>query len=166
MKTCRRAYALIEIMVMIAAVTLLMALSVHPIRAALFEIPRMDRNYQGWIRTMDMLEALRRDVETASAIRFTVQSDPNSYTLSLETEPGQVDYEFTDERVIRRFTGAGSTMHEAVEWDLPDNGLRVNAWESGSGIYAVEIATWIQHRASGRVRRNFKQTHVFFRKAP
>jgi hypothetical protein len=160
MKMRRRAYALIEILTMIAAIVLLMALSAQPAQTALAEIPRMDRNYQAWIQTTDMLETLREDVENASAVRLAEHSDPNSYFLMLETSAGPVEYTLADGQAGRTHDGRTST-----EWELPGSRLRVAAWSGNSGTYAVEVTTWVEQRSGSRVSKNFKQTHVFFRKA-
>jgi type II secretory pathway component PulJ len=161
MKSRRRGYALIEILGMIAAMVLLMALSAEPARVALAEIPQMDRHYQAWIRMTDMLETLRRDVETASAIRLSEPADPNSYSLSLETPAGTVDYRLGSGLVIRQQAGPST---DATEWTLPAGRVKLNTWSGEAGTYAVEVATWVEQQAGGRTRKHYEQTHVFFRR--
>ena len=68
MKTKHRAYALTEMLVIIAAIVVLMALSARPLRTLISEIPRSARACQSFNTTSSFLKQLKKDVEISTRI--------------------------------------------------------------------------------------------------
>lgn len=165
MRTCRRAYALIEMLGIITAFALIMALSAAPMRTLLSEIPKADKNYQVWIQTMQMLGELRHDVEHAAEIKLSeMDSDAGGHLLLLKTPSGLVQYTIMDEHVIRELSTEDEVEQVLTEWKLPRNKISMELWSERERPLAVEVTTWTQDRAA-KPKRNFLQTYVFFRAA-
>lgn len=159
MKRKRPAYTLLEMLAIIAAIVILMALSARHIRILAADVPRSNRDYQVWIQTQDMLRQLKQDVEQAVGMTV-VEGDVTNGGKHLHLQQTQelVVYLLTDGRVVRE---AGSSLNE---WDLPYVNIRWEAWDRGEAPYAVEITTWTERTVLNKTRRKYDQSFVYFQK--
>jgi hypothetical protein len=150
-----------EMLAVIAALAVLMALSVRPMRMLVADIPRSHRDVQTLTRTMNMLEHLKKDVERSAGM-LVVEMDPriSGNLLYLEQDGGLVSYSLTDNTVIRQ-SGVPNDQPENT-WDLPHVHLEWAVWKNDEIPYALEITTWSERVVLNRTRQNFKQTHVYF----
>lgn len=155
----KKGYALLEIIAILSAFAILMALSVQPMKTFLSEIPKADKQYQTWMKTMNMLSQIRNDIEHATTIRMDVSADEAGRILSLEGPAGAVNYRVRDEWVVREQL----PPENAEEWKLPDCRIVLDVWPTESNPAGVVVKTWDQTQAPIG-RRNFEQTYVFFRK--
>lgn len=157
MNTKHRAYALTEMLVIIVILIVLVSLSVRPLRTMVSEIPRSARICQTLNGTTKALDQLRNDVERASRIASLTDG-----VLTLEHPDGPIRYSLADGQITRR-PGLQRSGAEYT-WHLPDVRIETNLWNRNNQPYAVELTTWNQQTALGRVQASFKQTTVFFQK--
>lgn len=158
MKRVRSAYTLLEMLAIIAAIVVLMALSARHIRILAADLPRSNRDYQVWIQTQDMLRLLKQDVEQAVGMTVVEGDVTDGKELHLQQPQALVVYLLTDGRVVRK---AGSSLNE---WELPYVNIRWSAWSRGETPYAVEITTWTERTVLNKTRRKYDQSFVYFQK--
>ena len=155
MTTKHRAYALTEMLVIIAALVLLMALSVKPFRLMITEIPRSGKIYQTQNTTTKVMKQLKEDTEKSRRI-----VDLQDNLLTLEHQDGRIRYTFSDGQISRQVSGNDSES----TWTLPHVKMNTLLWENDDGPYAVEITTWNQQTGTGRQQIRLKQSFVYFQK--
>lgn len=156
----RNAYTLLELLAIIAAVVVLMALSVKPMRTLVSDIPRAHRDFQTWIKTQGMLTQLKNDVEQSTHIK-TVDIDPRiSEPLLYLQQPEQlVIYSLTASDVFRQ------TETSETNWELPHVNINWHVWEDGGTPNAIEITTWTERIILNKSRKRFEQSFVYFQKS-
>lgn len=157
MNTKHCGYALTEMLVIIAVIVVLMALSVRPLHTLLSEIPRSAGDCQSLNNTTSALKQIKQDIERSTQI---IGLDNGS--LILEQPEGAVTYTLTAGHITRR-----PGLHEkeaAYVWQLPDIIIEADLWEQDSKPYAVELITFNQQEVLGRRQKHFKQSTVFFQK--
>ena len=162
-KSKQTAFALLEMLAVIAALVVLMALTVKPMRTLLADMPRSHRDFQVWTQTLDMLEQLQSDVEQSSRM-LVFEMDPriSHDLLYLESADGLISYSLVDGKVTRQSTIPG---HESSNvWELPHVKLNWQFWQKSNVPYALEITTWSHRSILNRPEQKFKQTHVYFQK--
>ncbi len=157
----RQAYTLMEILAIIMAMVVIIALSAKPMRALVSDIPRSGRDHEVWIKTTNMLEQLKADVEQSTRIRM-FQMDPriSENLLYLEQPDGLISYAITNNQVIRQ-SGILADHREDV-WELPHVHIQWSLWENNKMPYALEITTWTQRIVLGQTQKKFNQSYVYF----
>lgn len=158
MNTKRRAYSLIEMLVIIAALAVLMALSVRPTRILISEIPRSARTCQTLNTTQKALAQLKKDIERSGRI-VTLHDN----ILTLENNDGTITtYHLTDGTITRQ-PGLNPQDAEYI-WQLPNVRITAELWSQNNRPYAVELTTWSQQTVLDQEQKRFKQSMVFFQK--
>ena len=157
MKHRRGAYTLMEMLAVIAALVVLMALSVKPIRTLVSDIPRANRDFQTWTQTQDMLKQLRKDVEQSEYIKIT-EMDPriSDKLIHLQLSDGLVSYTLNNGKVLRQ------TDSSQNSWQLPHVKINWQVWENDDRPYALEITTWCERKVLDNMRKKFEQSSVYF----
>ena len=157
MKRTRRGYTLLEMLAIITAITILMALSAKHIRILASEIPRSNRDHQVWLQTGNMLKQLKQDVEQSTRIT-AVDAGTEGKQLHLQQAPEQIVYSLTD-GAVRRQVGDSTN-----QWHLPYVNIRWQIWERDNAAYAVEISTWTERVVFANTRKKYDQSCVYFQK--
>ena len=157
MNTKHRAYALTEMLMIIAVLAVVMTLIVRPFRTMISEIPRSARVCQTLDGTTKALEQLKKDIEQSTEI-----TQPNDATLTLKHDDGPVSYTFSDGQITRR--PAMNDSDTEYTWQFPYLKTEANLWSKNDQPYAIELTTWNQQKTLGREQIHFKQTTVFFKK--
>jgi len=155
MSTKYRAYALTEMLIIIATLVVVIALSIRPFRMIIAEIPRSNKTYQVWNTTTKAMKQLKADVEKSRRI-----VDMQAHLLTLEHQNGQIKYTFSEGQISRQISGSDS---ESI-WTLPHVKVNTQLWENNDTPYAVEITTWNQQTVTGRQQIRLKQSFVYFQK--
>ena len=157
MKCIRSAYTLIEMLAVIAALVVLMALSVKPMRTLVSDIPRANRDFQTWGQTQDMLKQLRKDVKQSEQIKIT-EMDPrvSGKLIHFQKSDGLVSYTLNDGKVLRQ-TDSSQNI-----WELPHVKINWQVWENDDRPYALEITTWCERTILNNTRKKYKQSSVYF----
>ncbi len=163
LKSKRTAFALLEMLAVIAALVVLMSLTVKPMRTLLADMPRSHRDFQVWTQTTDMLDQLRLDVEQSGRM-LVFEMDPriSHDLLYLESADGLVSYSLTDGKVTRQSNIPGQVSSDV--WELPHVEMNWQFWQKDNGPYALEITTWSQRTVFDKPKQKFKQSHVYFQK--
>lgn len=157
MNSKRRAYALTEMLVIIASLAVLIALSVKPLRAIISEIPHSARACQSFNITQKALTQLKKDIEQSTQI-VSLQND----ILTLEHDKATVIYILTDGKIMRR--PGVNPQDDEYTWQLPNVRVTADLWSQNNIPYALELMTWNNHSESGKKQKQFKQSLVFFQK--
>ena len=160
-KQCR-GFALMEMLAIMAALVVVMVLMVKPMRMMLAEVPQSHRDFQTWMRTIEMLEQLKDDVERSQGMRiFEVDPRISEKLLYLEQADGLVSYCLADGKVTRQSTVAGDDAsaielpHVKIHWQfLTQNGQPI----------ALEITTWGERTVLGHPKKEFEQSYLYFQK--
>ncbi|RKY04925.1 MAG: hypothetical protein DRP56_09495 [Planctomycetota bacterium] len=155
MTTKHRAYALTEMLIIIAALVVVMALSAKPLRMMMTEIPRSGRIYQTQTTTTKVMKQLKDDIEKSRRI-----VDLQNGLLTLDHQNGRITYTISDGHISRRASGDDL---ETV-WTLPNVKINTQLWENNDTPYAVEITTQNQQTGTGRQQVRLKQSFVYFQK--
>ena len=155
MTTKHHGYALTEMLVIIAALVVLMALSARPLRMMMTEIPRSGKIYQTQNTTTKVMKQLKDDIEKSRRI-----VDLQDNLLTLEHQDGRIRYTFSDGQISRRAFGNDSES----TWILPHVKVNTQLWKNNDTPYAVEITTWNQQTGTGRRQIRLKQSFVYFQK--
>lgn len=163
MKIKRPAFTIIEILGVTAALVVLMALTVKPMRTMMADVPRSCRDFQTWTQTINMLDQLKTDVERSKRM-LVFEMDPriSHNLLYLECDDGLVSYALADGKVTRQSGVPGDSPQDA--WDLSHVNMNWQFWKQNGWPYALEITTWSQRTILDRNQQKFKQTHVYFQK--
>ncbi len=155
----RRAYTLMEILAVIAAIVIIMALSARLFRSLAADVARANRDFQVWVQAQSMFEALKDDVESAVSMDLKrTESASEQAELVLRLPEEQVIYTPGDGKVLR------ATERSQLEWQLPGLKIQWNPRRDNDTIYAIEITTWMQRTLSGRLQKKYEQSFVYFLK--
>lgn len=154
----RSAYTLLEMMAIIAAIVVIMALSVKPVRTLVADVPRANRDFQTWLQTQDMLTQLRRDIQQSTRMEpaAIVSDNYNSSLLRLQQPEKLVSYSFSDDKVLRRTNGVSD------HWDLPHVHIKWDFLEHNETPYALEITTWTERTVFQKTQKKNEQSYVYF----
>ncbi len=155
MTTKHRAYALTEMLIIIAALVLLMALSVKPFRMMMTEIPRSAKIYQTQNTTTKVMKQLKDDIEKSRRI-----VDLQDNLLTLEHQDGRIRYTFSNGQISRQT----ADNNPESTWILPHVKVDTQLWKNNDTPYAVQITTWNQQTVLGRQQIRLKQSFVYFQK--
>ncbi len=157
----QRAYTLLEMLAIIMAIVVLMALSVRPMRAVICDIPRSMNDFQAWEQIGNILDQLQTDVKRSARMRvFPMDSRISGNLLYLEQTDGLVSYTLTNNQVVRQSDRPGDREQDI--WELPHVQIQWSLWENNDISYALEITTWSQREILGQTQEKFKQSYVFF----
>ena len=164
MKKKHRAFSLLEMLTIVAALVVMMALLAKPMRTMIADMPRGFRDYQTWAQTLDMLDTLQQDIEQSQQM-LVFEMDPriSNSLLYLESQEGLISYTLTDGKVTRQANLSG--QDSSLVWDLPHVKINWQFWQHSQHPYAIEITTWSQRTVLGHSQEQFKQTHVYFQKS-
>ena len=155
MITKHRAYALTEMLIIIATLVVVMALSVRPFRMMTTEIPRSGKIYQTQNTTTKVMKQLKDDIEKSRRI-----VDLDGELLTLEHQNSRITYTFSDGQISRQASGNNSES----TWTLPHVKVNTQLWKNNDTPYAVEITTWNQQIVTGKQQIRLKQSFVYFQK--
>ena len=155
MTTKHRAYALTEMLIIIAALVVLMALSAKPFRTMIVEIPRSGKIYQTQNTTTKAMKQLKDDIEKSRRI-----VDLKDGLLTLEHQDSRTTYTFSDGQISRQVSGNNLES----TWILPHIKISTQLWKNNGTPCAVEITTWNQQADLGKQQIRLKQSFVYFQK--
>jgi Sec-independent protein translocase protein TatA len=155
MTTKHHAYALTEMLIIIAVLVVVMALSAKPLRMMMTEIPRSGKIYQTQNTTTTVMKQLKEDIEKSRRI-----VDLQDGLLTLERLDGRITYTISDGQISRQVFGNDSES----TWTLPHVKVNTQLWKNNDTPYAVEITTWNQQTGTGKPQIRLKQSFVYFQK--
>jgi len=160
-----RAFALVEMLVLIMTAPILMIFVSGFFRSFIRDIPQATRLVQQNATVLNMLDQLRRDVDRAVGLPEQVgDRRAGDATLLIGQPEGAVCYRFEDGRVVRTLVnGHGEPMADGDRvWKARDAVIEWRPWARDGDARAVEVHSYLNQRANGKVRRKFMIAHVYF----
>ena len=159
----RKAMALLEILVAMFVLSFLMLIVVGPTRRITVEIPRMTRDFEVDSILGDVVNQIRQDVESASAIiDYPGNESVLGRALVIQTPQGEVLYYIADGEIIRHAQGGETEF----TWKVLSTGrLDWEIWyddENDEDAAAVLVTRAVARKIAGKVRQRLVNSHVFF----
>jgi len=156
-----KGYTIMEMLAVLAALVVMMALLTKPMHQIISELPRSYKDYQTLTQTLHMLKHLQEDVEHSDHLSV-IEMDPriSSNLLILKQAGGLVSYCLADGKVVRQ-SNLPRDRKEDV-WELPNVYLKWIVWKNEQGPIALELAVWNERPILGQSKQKFQQTHVYF----
>lgn len=159
--TVRKGSSLIELLVVMAVLSLAAGLTGPMFRVLVREIPRSSEAIEADRAVRRMLERLCRDVDAARGLPRARGAHTSGKRRLLVELPGQtVCYEIDGDTVVRKALGPGTG--EPVVWHVPGAKINWRIRREGDRGVGVEVSTWIERRIERRTARRLANAHVFF----
>ena len=161
----RKGAFLIEMMGIMAIMILMAMIMVKPMRNVTRNIPHQQFDYRANSAINDMLDDLRKDVETSKGLmRYQGNDAAGADMLLVDSPDGVISYSFDDGRVTRlRDRQEGMELSDAqIIWDIPGGKFDWKLRNAGGKAVAVEISTGINRRTQSGVKTRLKNSHVLF----
>ncbi|MBI5725705.1 MAG: hypothetical protein HZA50_17230 [Planctomycetes bacterium] len=155
---------------MIAAVAMIGATInlVVPLCNMIFvEMPKAHRTFNAHSQVVNVLDALARDMDSATDLPDRIGQTAASINLILIRTPGgDVAYRLDEGKITRaQLDAAGREVGRPSIWHAPGAKIKWGYWRMGGRISAIEVGTCIEVTIDGHKTRKFINSHVFFLKA-
>ncbi len=163
----KRAFTLIEILVVITILPIVMIVISGVYATFIRDIPRTTRVLQQNTTVLNLLEQMRRDMDQAVALpeQFDGQR-ADERTLLLEQSGRVIRYEFGDGQVVRTVLTSDERPATSDDgprlWRMPDAVVTWRPWTRDGDTYAVEIHSHVQQWVSSHLTKKMAGSHVFF----
>jgi len=161
----RKAFTLVEIMVVIMILPFVLLLLDGLFGTLLMEIPRSWRIAQESTTLLNLLEQIHQDVGEAKGLpaEFAGRT-ANDNLLLVELPEGVIGYQIEEGRVTRsRLTSAPpGKLEQERAWSVPNGRIVWEVWQKDGERYAVEIETHVKLESQGRLERKMARSHLFF----
>ncbi len=185
----RKAFTLVEMLVIIAIAPLMMVVVSRIFATFIRDIPRETRVVQQSTTILDMLGQVRRDVDEAVGLpeRFA-DTVADERTLLIGRSDAVICYRFEDGRTVRTLlVGAGprarptptpamadqgqpqgvaptetSAPNDQRIWRMPNAVITCRPWTRDGKAYAVEMHSHVQQRFAGTLHKKLANSQVFF----
>lgn len=157
-----RGFLLTEMLVNLALISVVLLISVEPLRIFIRDLHQTHQDYQTQSTARNMLNILRQDIQQSRRM-VIVESDirTGGNLLYLQQEQGILLYQLSDGIVCRMSLTEQSGRDQ--EWKLPRLRIDWKTWEDPDGRpRAVEIVTRIERNVLGNTRSFLKNTEVMF----
>lgn len=157
----RKGFAIIEMLVGMAVITILLFLLVGPTRSLFVDMNHMQQDFNANSTVYDMLTKLEKDIESSNSLRSD-PADPNA--LLLEVSGSTVRYKFAKGYVIKNVLDSSNMTSITGEslWTAPHAVINKRLWERGGTCYAVEITKSIERKVLGRWEKKLINSYVYF----
>ncbi|MGA2093959.1 MAG: prepilin-type N-terminal cleavage/methylation domain-containing protein [Sedimentisphaerales bacterium] len=164
----RKGYLLIEMIVVMAIMTMLMVSMDRFFMVFANELPKDSRLLQENIVLLDAVSRIRADVASADAVSQKTDSGGETPLLVIYRPADEIYYEFGKGQIIRRLVELtkGATPQE-IKWSLPHGKIetRVLTSKGGAGC-TVEIITCIEDYDFGHTRQKLANNYLAFTGSP
>jgi type II secretory pathway component PulJ len=156
----RKAFTLVEVLVLITAIPLVMVVVSGIFATIIRDIPRETRVVQQNTTVLDVLKQVRQDVDQAIRLpEHYDQMQADEKTLLIEQPEAVVCYQFEDGRAVRTLL---SDPNEQRIWRMRDAVITWRPWARDGAAYAVEMHSHIQQQVAHLRRNQLANSHVFF----
>ena len=151
----KRGSSLFEMLIAVAILSPLLALSASLDYTALRELPRAAALTQTSVQVQNMLHALRQDVESADSLRL------NGEVVELQGKAGWTTYSRKGNQFSRTFQPRQGKP-DVRAWALADADIQWKTWDAKGRNYAMEVRTAMIAQEHGQSRRKLANSQVFF----
>ena len=159
----RKGMAIFEMLIAVFVLGFLMLIVAGPTGKITVEIPRMTRDFEIDSSLSDVVEKIRIDVESASAVMTYPGSESFlGEMLVIQTPQGAVSYYIADGEIVKQV----QREKTAFIWKVvPGGRLRWEVWYNGENeqnAVAVQLTHGVARKIAGKVRERLVNSHVFF----
>ena len=160
----RKAYALLEMITVIAILAVIMLACARPLKTLVSAIPQTSRDFQANSNMLHMLRQLRKDVEHSSGLlEYTADEKMGGNMLLIETGSGIVCYELGDGEVTKTTSMADEQLpQDSQTWSLPYAKISWNLRNHNGRACAVELTTSIGRMVSGMRGKKLRNSYIYF----
>ena len=160
----RKAFSLIEMMVVVATLPLVMVLVSRVFVWFGREIPKSTQLLLEQGVVAQVLDQIRQDVDEAKALpRSQGEWVSGGQNLLIEKADGVVLYQIADGKVTKTMLGPGNGLPEPVTgWAIPNASIQWRLWGRGGSAYAVEVHTHLVQKLRARSQERLANSHVLF----
>ena len=164
----RKAFSLVELLVIIIIVPLLLIVISKMFNTLLTETPRLWENVQLNATMINMFSQIQKDMDKAADIpQSKGDFESNDKLLLIEWGDVLIGYELVNDQVIRHIlSGSESSDTEPRIWDLPDVKIQWQIRKKENKAYAVEIQNHIEYQKAGRLEKKLANAHLYFLGVP
>jgi competence protein ComGF len=162
MSARNRGFLLTEMLLNLALISLVLLLSVEPLRILIGDLHQTHQDYQTQCTARHMLDMLRRDIQQSRRMTI-IETDPRTggNLLYLQQERGIVVFQLTDGIVSRVSAPEQSGLDQ--EWNVPRLRIDWKPWADPEGRdRAVEITTRVQRDIAGKRKQFLRNAEVIF----
>ena len=159
----RRAMALTEMLVVMAALLVIMAFATKMYSQVLGNLSRTHRDVQANTSVQDMLRQLRKDVENSSSLLHYPGNERTGGDLLLIDSPrGIISYEFDEGEVFRATEGAYPNEPAKDTWAVPHARIEWRLLQVNGRDRALAVTTSIERIVLDRPESKLRNSCVFF----
>jgi len=160
----RKAFSLMEILVIAAIVPLVMLVVSSVFAVFIRDIPRETRVVQQNATMLNMLRQIRRDVDQATGLPEQFgDRHIDERTVLIEQPDAVVCYRFEEGRAVRiLLKGQGPSDPNERVWRMRDAVITSRPWVRDGKVYAVEIHSHLQQWFGSLLRSRLANSQVFF----
>jgi hypothetical protein len=161
----RKGYLLVELLTVVAILTILGGTFVTLSGKVIFGIGRSYRLIQTNTSMLNMLGQLRSDVNGGKG--FAESSGAYSAgekTLLIESEDGVICYQLKEDEVARYSPAdvEGGGDEEVTIWPIRNGRVKWQVWRKDSDGYAVEVQSYIEYTTSGHLQKKMANSYLYF----
>jgi type II secretory pathway component PulJ len=158
----RKAFTLIEILVIIAVAPIVLVTISRVFAAFIRDLPRETKVVQQNTTVQNLLVQIRRDVDQAAALPTQFDgTQAGEKTLLIERPDGLVCYQFQAGRATRAVLKGQPTSEQRV-WRMRDAVISCRPWTRGDAAYAVELHSYVRQRSGTMLRNSLVGDCVLF----
>jgi len=161
----RRGFSLIELITVLAVISIIAVPLAKLNRTMLYDIPRSCKMMQVNTSILSALKQMDRDINEAVAFPDAFGGGTsNDELLLIELTEGVVSYEFNEQEIVRRkLSGTAEGSDEDImRWPARHAKIQWQIRQENDKAYAVEIKTWIEHKSGDLVERKMENAHLYF----
>jgi prepilin-type N-terminal cleavage/methylation domain-containing protein len=161
----RKGFSLIELITVLAVISIIAVPLAKLNRTMLYDIPRSYKMMQVNTSILSALKQMDRDINEAVAFPDAFETGTSSDELLLiDLAEGVVSYEFNEQEIVRRkLSGTTNDSEEDfMRWPARHAKVQWQVRHQNNKAYAVEIKTWIEHKSGDLVEKKMENSHLYF----
>lgn len=157
----KKAFTLIEMLVVITILPVLTLALSRVFATFIRDVPRMARVAERNITVQDMVGQMQDDLDRAVALPDAYEARRSDHRTLLITLPGSVVcYELQEGRGVRSVLSAEG--QDARIWTFPEAEVAWSRWKENEVAYAVEIHTLVKQTIRSQVKDKLENSYVLF----
>ena len=165
--TARRGVTLVELLLSLPLIAVVGVLFSQLFPTLIHDVPRLQRLAEANTQVTDVLEQLRRDLQSAEALPDAAEGLTTGESLLLIRRPGSVVcYQVGDDgKISRRQLGADKSRKtgRSGTWPVAKARLTFRRWKRDGAAYAVEVSTAVRHKVHrDKEVDKLARTNVFY----
>jgi type II secretory pathway pseudopilin PulG len=161
----RKGFFLVELVVVIAVITLVSVPLARLSTATFRDIPRSYRAINSNTSILNALKQIQKDVNAAKGFPKSFGAyTANNETLLIKLTDNIICYQLKDSQILKlklANTNAGNA-EEITRWPVPKAKVEWQVWRKNNKGYAVEVRTCIEQKSGDRLEKKMANSHLYF----